>query len=341
MDIFSNFYNSPLFGVWIVVFIAIIIVVTNYIFSKFQEIKNIKKAKDISKSQNYLTNNYDYEQLIASNLIGISSFKQAINHLIELGEFEKSLSIIHAILKISNEQSVITEFMSLLAKVYIKLGVYDKSEQVLVEYLGINPRSNEALGHLFIIYVKLKNYTKAYDVCESLNELNEDIKGKKLFLDIHSNKIKPSNYNDVLNNISGEESFLRAFYKFLFYGNLDFLLKEIKDFDKIILDLLYNIRDKNQVQNILSKNENIGDILSINNKINTTTFVSSDIEEIKLIHLARQNNIQIDLEFTYTCETCNTSYAIDIDICPNCYCAFSLVLQTNIKKKVKQEDKKD
>ena len=220
--------------------------------------------------------------------------------------------------------------MSLLAKVYIKLGIYDKSEQVLIEYLGIHPESKEALGYLFIVYIKLANYKKAYDVCESLNELGENIKGKKLFLDINSNNIKPSTYKDILKSISNNESLLRAFYKFLFYGNLDFLLKEIKDFDTIILDLLYDIKDNNQIQNILNKNEKMGNILSIKNNI-SSSFTSSDIEEIKLIHLAKKNNMQIDLKFSYLCNSCNTTYAIDVDICPHCYCAFSVTLQTNLK----------
>lgn len=330
MDIFSNFYNSPLFGVAIILFIVLIVFATNYIFSKFKEMQNNKKAQEVSNSYNYLDNNYDYEQLISSNLIAVSNFKQTINHLIDLGEFEKSLGIIHAILKISNEQHIITEFMSLLAKVYIKLGIYDKSESILVEHLKMNPESKEALRYLFIVYVKLKNYDKAYDVCESLNEMNEDIKGKKLFLDINSHKIKPSNYSKILNDISNEESLLRAFYKCLFYGNLDYLLKEVKDFDRVILDLLYEIRDNNQVQNLLSKNKDIGKILSINNEIGSN-FTSSNIKEVELLHLARKNNIQIDLEFTYICKSCNTSYAIDIDLCPHCYCSYSLILQTNIK----------
>ena len=330
MDIFSNFYDSPLFGVGIIVFIVFIVFATNYIFSKVKEINNIKKAQEVSKSYNYLDKNYDYEKLVSSNLIGVSNFKQTINHLIDLGEFEKSLGIIHAILKISNEKHIITEFMSLLAKVYIKLGIYDKSENILVEHLKMNPESKEALGYLFIVYVKLENYPKAYDVCESLNELNEDTKGKKLFLDIHSDKINPSNYSKILDDISDNESLLRAFYKCLFYGNLDFLLKEVKDFDRVILDLLYEIRDNNQVQNLLSKNKDIGKILSINNEI-SSTFSPSNIKEVELLHLARNNNIQLDLEFTYICKSCNTSYAIDIDICPHCYCSYSLILQTNIK----------
>ncbi len=330
MDIFSNFYNSPLFGVGIIIFIVLIVFITNYIFSKFQEMKNNQKAKEISKAQNYLDNNYDYEKLISSNLIGVSNFKQTINHLIELGEFEKSLGIIHAILKLSDEEHIITEFMSLMAKVYIKLGIYDKSESILIEHLKMNPQDREALKYLFIVYVKLKNYDKAYDVCESLNELGEDTKGKKLFLDVNSNKLQPSNYKKTLEDIHDDESLLRAFYKYLFYGNLDFLLKEIKNFDRIILDLLYEIRDNHQVQNVISKNKDIGSILSINNKM-SSNFPASEIKEVRLLHLARENNMQLDLEFTYICKSCKISYAIDIDICPHCYCSYSLILQTNIK----------
>ena len=329
MDLFTYIYDSALFGFLLFFSIVGVIFLAFYISSKLRENQNIHKAKKISKKLNYLDDDFDYESLIANKILDLHNFKIIIKSLIDMGEYEKSISLIDTIIKHTNEQESITNYLPLMAKVYLKSGAFDKSEKVLLEYLSIKPDNVDALIYLFI---KTKDYKKAYDICESLDELQENTKSKKLFLDIQSQKVHKEDYAEIISFIADDKPLLRAFYKFLFFGNLDYLLdKKIldKNAQALIWDLFFEIHDTIQIQNILNKNKTLGGIFVANNSFETS-FEKSDIDEINILALAKKEKLDFSPIFHYICDKCDISYSMDSDICPNCFSVFSLGLKTEI-----------
>jgi len=237
MDYLNSSYREPLFSLFIIFVMIIISLFVKYIFSavKYKIIK--EKIRKISNDFNYMGDNIGYINNIKNNEITISSYKEIVENAISSGNYEYGIEIINSIMINTDQKEEMIEFLLLLSKIYLRLGSFGKCEQILLTFLSINPGNIKALEYLFISYIKTMQYEKAYDVYESLFEIGIDCDEKKLFLDLHTGKIKKQSFAssiDRINNIKNNTRLKRALYKYILSLDENYILNDILGIRDII-----------------------------------------------------------------------------------------------------------
>ena len=124
-----------------------------------------------------------------------------------------------------------------------------RATEMFLEVLRLNPRNQKSLKYLTVVYEQLKEYDRALEVIDVLEELGTDVKDQKNYL--KSLKIDTNNLlNDtqklqMLKELSFEyELIQRVIFEFLLKNKLHVLDSDV-DFiqPKLVMDLLWYLDD--------------------------------------------------------------------------------------------------
>ena len=86
-------------------------------------------------------------------------------------------------LEIVNDRVKKEELLELLGTTYFKGGFLQRSKEIFLRILKFSPRNKNVLTHLLLVYEKLKDYKKAKEITDSLEELDNDMSIDKIYLD--------------------------------------------------------------------------------------------------------------------------------------------------------------
>ena len=336
-------YRDPLFGIIVFFVIIFVIALFSYWWGRF-------KAKDDHRHLDRFLRQFrtppsqtELKELISSAKISAKSWLLLAELYAQNGEFEKSIEIYHELLANKANDINRKEIMFLLGKTYFKAGFLERSKNVFLEIVKASPRTPQALHYLLLIYERLKDYKAAQDVLEPMEELGEDVKSDRSYLEclllLNDYAMDEKEKIEKLVAIYQKNRRLtHMIFEYLFrkdpktaWKNLD--LSQCQD----ISDLLWGLPKEALDFDIIAQNGYLRELFSAKGFVNMQDG-SSVFEIDMLIHMQKTGYKGATLTFEYICKGCKQIYPFAFARCPNCHTIDSMRSELVVSKEYGEEN---
>jgi len=333
-------YSDPLFSIFIVVLLVLIVAVVSFFVGNYKDsiekryIKKFIGAMSIEEESDFDIKKIPFSKSIINPLLLVAKSLKIS------GDYKRSISIYLYIIENLDNFYQQEPFLIELGDCYLKAGFLKKAEATYLEILRKHPRNIKVLYSLEFVYELLNDYTKAKEILTPLKTLNEDTKRLEIHLELSS----------ILN--SSNISQVEKIEKLLRFVDINFayrrVLKALFELDtkrawrfvkvnKIeqILDILWLLPSSNLDLDIISSNNVLKSIYIAKGVLPIeSNFPLSDIFTIDTINYARLGgSSNLDINFTYICGVCKQHFPISFDRCPKCYSIDSLKIKDTISKR--------
>jgi tetratricopeptide (TPR) repeat protein len=305
------------------------------IFKAKEDETNIKKF--VKKFDQYDSFN-DYKELIQKKDLPVESAILMALTFEKSGEYEKAIEIYLAILKNVVGPQKRKDILTLLGKTYYKAGFLKKAEEILLTSLRLYPKNTEALTYLSVIYETLREYDKAIEVLDVLEEFGSDVGEKKLYFKtlsiIHDKDMSDELKIEKLTTLGLDKRIVqRKIFEFIKLNKLKFDEKLLKDFNfKDILDLVWTTDYNRLDPNFVARNPLLCELFTAKGDIDFAQ--KSDIFELNtLIKLKKVKDDSADISFSYICNNCKYLFPIYFYRCPKCQQIDTTEIETNLIKR--------
>lgn len=336
MNSFFIEYRDPMFGIIILFAVIFIISFANYWWGVFKSKEEKDSIEKFVKKFEIISDEKEYKKLLQDSNIPIESLALLADAYGKSGDYEKSINIYLVALKRVKGKDKKEYILSSLGKIYFKAGFLRRGADIFLESLRLHPRNEESLKYLTVVYERLKEYDKAIEVLDALEELGAGVKRQKLYIEClqvsEDSKISNAKKQEKLREISKKEKFLqRKYFEFMQQNRLD-ITKELDSFDfKNFTDLLW------------FSDEKWLDLSNFAKQIPRQIAMAKgliDYEEIKdgifafnvLGALRKEGSVKADLSFRYMCSECKNVYPLYFYRCPNCLSIGNAKIQSDIVK---------
>jgi tetratricopeptide (TPR) repeat protein len=310
-------YRDPIFG--IIIFFAIIFIIAflNYWWGIFKGKEERYSIEQFIKRFEVMADASEYKKLLDEFSISSESLGLLAHSYSKSGEYEKSIGIYLIALKRVKNKEEKQYFLFELGKIYFKAGFLRRGADVFLELLRLYPRHKEALKILMVIHEQLKEYARALEVMDSLEELDVEVESEKSFVKalqiLSDNSMTNQKKYETLFALTQQEPLVgRMLFEFARKEGFDFDLDLIKA--ENILDLLW--------ESDVSVLENYSQPLAkavLAAKIGGEIQQGAPFELEVLAALKKQNYTKATVGFEYTCTCCKGTFPVHFYRCPSCY----------------------
>ncbi len=139
----------------------------------------------------------DYVHLYTTYNLPFDSIILLASTFLHKGDFNKAITVYLALLEHVTDRVKKEELLELLGTTYFKGGFLQRSKDIFLKILKFSPRNRQALTYLLLVYEKLKEYDKAKEVIESLDELKVNMETQEVYIDALKLSIKSDVRNAV------------------------------------------------------------------------------------------------------------------------------------------------
>lgn len=332
-------YRDPLFGVFTIFLIIFIASFLTYAYNVYRERQTRKSYRAFLKKFELgeLKEN-DYIHLYTTYNLPFDSIILLASSFIHKGEYNKAINVYVSLLEHVKEPVKKEELLEHLGSTYFKGGFLQRSKEIFLKILKFSPRNKDALQHLYFIFEKLRDYEKANDVLESLDEIGVDIIREKFYLSTlqilddplfsFEEKSKKLQYVLSLNKII-ERLCIDFFIKF----NKEYFWKNLEKFDlHKVIDLLWYLDfhdiDFEQVEN----NTFLKSLYMAKGYIQGDK--KSGIFELDVLISTKNSTLDValDLNFEFICTKCKKIHPIYDTRCPHCNSVLTFKTKAKLAK---------
>ena len=332
-------YRDPLFGIIILFIVIFSISFLTYTYTLYKEKKSRKEYRKLIKRFELGTlKEDDYVHLYKTYNLPFDSILLLASTFIHNGQYNKAINVYLTLLEHVTQSVQKEELLEYLGSTYFKSGMLKRAKDIYMQILKFSPRNKTALKHLIFIFQKLKDYDKANEVLDALDELDEDIIKDKIYInllkiiddpilsfDIKSTQLYNNfKINKKLNRLVA--SYLIQFNKPLFWDHcLEFNLYEV-------IDILWYLEFDDINFSKVEQSTFLSELYSAKGYINNTTF--SDIFELQVLISTKNSNVQVDLDlnFEFFCNKCKKTHPIYESRCPHCYSILTFRVEPKLAK---------
>jgi len=332
-------YRDPLFGIIVLFTLIFVISFLTYSFSMYKEKKARREYRKLFKRFELgKLKEEDYVHLYQTYNLPFDSVILLASTFIHKGNFTKAISVYLTLLEHVNDRVKKEELLELLGSTYFKAGLLQRSKDIFLKVLKFSPRNKHALTYLLICYEKLKEFDKAYEVTESLEELRVNISREKVYLEAMSVINNPINSfdkkcNQLIELFEANKLIERVVVQYLLQFNKTFFWENINLFNtSISMDLLWYLSFDDIDFDSVSKNEFLLELYSAKGYIKEG--IQSKIFELNILTTLQKDksNQQADLNFEFICNKCKHIYPIYENRCPHCHSILSFQIELEITK---------
>ena len=343
MNNFFIEYRDPMFGIIILFAVIFVISFANYWWGVFKSKEEKDSIEKFVKKFEIISDEKEYKKLLQDSNIPIESLALLADAYGKSGDYEKSINIYLVALKRVKGKDKKEYILSSLGKTYFKAGFLRRGADIFLESLRLHPRNEESLKYLTVVYEKLKEYDKAIEVLDALEELGANIKRQKLYLEClrisEDSKISNAKKQEKLKEISKKEKFLqRKYFEFMQQNRLNITMEEFDNFDfKNFTDLLW-FADKKWLD-LSHSSKQIPIQIAMAKGLMQYENIDDGIFAFNVLGaLRKEGSVKADLSFHYMCNDCKNVYPLYFYRCPNCLAVGSAKVQSYI---VKANDEKN
>ncbi|MBN2815227.1 MAG: hypothetical protein JXQ67_00980 [Campylobacterales bacterium] len=320
MNTFFIEFRDPLFS--IIVFFAIIFIVAffSYWWSRYKRQEDSKYLDAFLRQFQTLPSKDELATLISGGELSESSWRLLADSYFRSGEYEKSIEIYNAILKVGS--SNVKETMFLLGKTYFKAGFLERSKQIFLELLKKNPRTPQALHYLLLIHEQMRDYQSALEVLEPLDELGEDIKKVQTYLKslmtLTNAEFSAQEKVEMLLAIYEESHELKyLIFEYIFRVNPSLAWENLDASQcELLTDIFWQLPAKSVNFDIISKNTYLRELYTARGDVSLTE--SSSIFEFDIL-IKLHGKANATLAFEYVCDKCKIAFPFVFHRCSSCH----------------------
>ncbi|MBL3519463.1 MULTISPECIES: tetratricopeptide repeat protein [Arcobacteraceae] len=332
-------YRDPIIGVILIVFLVFLISFFTYSYGIYKEKRARKDYRKLSKRFELgKLKEDDYINLYKTYNLPFDSILLFASTFLHKGDYNKAISVYLALLEHVKDRVKKEELLELLGTTYLKGGFLQRAKEVFLKVLKFSPRNKNVLKNLMLVCEKLKDYKKAKEITQALEELNVDVKNDKIYFDslliINDSILSYEKRTELLYEIFKENNIIeRIFTTFLIQFNKEFFYNHISEFNcSKIIDILW-YQSKNDIDFLkVDNNQFIKEIFNAKNYINNLEG-SSDFELDILILINKQKkDINASLNFEFICTSCKHSHPFFESRCPHCHTVFTLQVKHHLCK---------
>jgi len=332
-------YRDPLFGIFTIFLIIFIASFLTYAYNIYIERKSRKEYQNFMKKfelgdlkeDDYITLYTTYNLPFDSIILLASSF-------LHKGEYNKAVSVYQALLLHVKEPVKKEELLELLGKTYFKGGFLQRSKEVYLKILKFSPRNKQALSHLLFIHEKLKDYPKAEDILESLDELDEDVKSDRTYIRslyiIDNPTIPIEEKTTRLVNIFTQNPLIeRLLLQFLLKYNKEFFWRNIQLFNLTkIIDLLWYLNSNEVPLDIVTQDNFLKNLYTAKGYIKDDSL--GELFELNVLIATKNSTVEVnlDLNFYFICSKCKKTIPMYDSRCPHCHSILTLKVKPQLSK---------
>jgi len=338
-------YRDPLFGIIVLLLLIFVISFLTYTFGAYKEkVARREYRKLLKRFELGKLKEEDYVHLYKTYNLPFDSILLLASTFLHKGDYTRAITVYLALLEHVKDRVKKEELLELLGSTYFKGGFLQRSREIFLKILNFSPRNSEALKYLLLINEKLKDYEKALEVINSLEELGIDTIRDRIYIETLII------LNDPIISFDKKTEKLYAFFKlnrivermlleYLLQYNKNFFWENIEKFDITkILDLLWYL-DFNDID--FDKVENSPLLKELYNaKGYLNNLEKSDDFSFGILILINQNevNINADLNFEFLCTSCKKTLPIYSTRCPHCHNTLTFKVKHNLNKGISEKN---
>ncbi len=315
MQHFNFLYKDSLFSIALFTFIIALVILLEQARAYFTRKRNKKFLQKFAQNQSAYASSENLDELLKH--AKISSLMFLARSYSKIADIEMSIEILKGLLNRSLKDEEKIAVLDLLAENYFSVGYLQKTKDTVKEILRFSPRNVGALLKLLHAYELEKDYSKALETLECLEELEvpeiETIKNYLYLMHLIENKEEAAKILHVskasldLKKIA--LNYLKSYDEKLFW-------QEINTTERLenVIDLLW---DMNIPAFILEKHAVLQDIarsqgLLLDNK-------PCQVFELEVLRALLNSPIKASLTFEYRCKHCKQIFPFESHRCPVCY----------------------
>lgn len=332
-------YRDPLFGIIILVSLIFIISFFTYSYGVYKErlarrdYRKLYKRFELGKLKEE-----DYVHLYKTYNLPFDSILLLANTFLHKGDYNKAINVYLTLLEHVNDRVKKEELLELLGKTYFKGGFLQRSNDIFLRILKFSPRNQEALNYLLLIYEKLKNFKKAKELTDCLEELNNDMSKDKTYLDaliiINDSIYSYEKKSTLLFNIYKENPIIeRIFISFLLQFNKSFFWNNVEKFDcSKVIDLMWYLNFDDIDFDKVLKNNFLIELYNAKGYLNTLNHSEDFDFDILMLVNKHDHKVNATLDFEFICSSCKHSHPVFDTRCPHCHTILSFDVKHHLSK---------
>ncbi|GAA7300409.1 hypothetical protein ID0563_04710 [Helicobacter pylori] len=315
MQHFNFLYKDSLFSIALFTFIIALVILLEQARAYFTRKRNKKFLQKFAQSQDAYASSENLDELLKH--AKISSLMFLARAYSKIADIEMSIEILKGLLNrpLKDEEKIAV--LDLLAKNYFSVGYLQKTKDTVKEILRFSPRNVEALLKLLHAYELEKDYSKALETLECLEELEtpeiETIKNYLYLMHLIENKEDAAKILHVskasldLKKIA--LNYLKSYDENLFWQEID-TTERLEN----VIDLLW---DMNIPAFILEKHALLQDIARSQGLL--LDHKPCQIFELEVLRALLNSPMKVRLTFEYRCKHCKQIFPFESHRCPVCY----------------------
>ena len=316
-------YKDPLFG--IIIFFALVFIISffSYWWGRFKTNEDEKSLDRFIKNFHSLPTEKELDGILSSATLSLKSLYLLATSYIQKGDYEKSIEIYSAILEKKLSIDDRKDTMFLLGQTYLKAGFLERSKELFLEILSRHPRTPSALQFLLIIYEKMRDFEKAKEVLEPLDEMDMQVAKDSMYLNIISMQHDPSLHSEdkvrkIISWYQDNHQLGYMIYEYLFQQAPNLAWKHLdQSLCQRISDILWNLESHQLDLDIISSNAYLRELYSAKGLVKSAD--KSTVFELDVLINLQSNGYQdADLQFEYLCDECKQVFPFSFHRCPNC-----------------------
>ncbi|AFI06059.1 tetratricopeptide repeat protein [Helicobacter cetorum] len=334
MQHFSFLYKDSLFSIALLTFIIALVILLEQARAYYAQKRNQRFLQKFAKAQNAYASNKALEELLRhANFSSLFFLAQAY---FKGADFQMSIKILKDLLTRSLENEEKIAVLDLLAKSYFSMGYLQKTQNTLKEILRFSPRNIEALLKLMHVYELEKDYSKALETLECLEELQvseiETTKNYLYMMYLIENKESGDKILYVAHNHQALKKIALAYLK---THHLELFWQEIDKTKCLenLLDLLWGMQ--NIPSFILEKHAVLQEIARAKGLLLDDK--PCNIFELEIMRVLRKSPTKASLTFEYRCKNCKQILPFESHRCPMCYQLAFMEVVCKISKETYKE----
>ena len=332
-------YRDPLFG--IVIFFSLIFCISflTYTFGAYKERKARKEYRKLLKRFELgKLKEEDYVHLYKTYNLPFDSIILLASSFLHKGDYTKAISVYLALLEHVTNRVKKEELLELLGTTYYKGGFLQRSKDIFLKILKFSPRNTSALQYLLLIYEKLKDFDRAFEVLESLDELQIDISKDKIYIKtlkvIHDPLLSYEKKTHALLDIFKKDKIIeRLFAQYLIMYNKTFLWENIDSFDvNKFTDLMWYQRFEDIDFDKVNNNPFLEELYNAKSYLNSLKHSKDFDLDILILLNTHEHDTKADLDFEFICTSCKHVHPIFESRCPHCHSILSFIVKHMLVK---------
>ncbi|RXJ99439.1 tetratricopeptide repeat protein [Arcobacter sp. CECT 8986] len=345
MDSIVLDYRDPLVSVIIFFSLVFLISFITYSIGVYKE-KNARKdyRKLLNRFELGKLKEEDYVHLYKTYNLPFDSIILLASSFLHKGDYNKAISVYLALLEHVTDRVKKEELLELLGSTYFKGGFLQRSKEIYLKVLKFSPRNENALKHLLIINERLKEYDKALEIIEALEELDIEVIREKIYIETQ----KLLNTADLSYKEKTEKLYSlfklnhiveRLLIQYLIQYNKKFLWEHIDEFDiNKFIDLLWYL-DFNDIDfDVVDKNKQLSEIYNAKGYLQTCNHSEDFVFDILIALNKHEHKIPVTLDFEFICTSCKQVHPIYELRCPHCHNILTYKVKYNLTKDLNERN---